>query len=322
MKKIIFLTGLFFMVLASYGQLPTGGSYTLNPRTGKFDIYVGSDSAYQSITADTVYFSGDSTYAYGDGDTIRFFVDGTEAMRLFDNGGSTQILIVAGSNTVPSIGILGDENTGIYSPSDGVLRLTINGTAEWYISGQQLTSLNGAGILDEGPTTTNPVFILNSSKETTGIGGDDDTSVSVISAGVEILNVNGGGIVVSGIMSATGNITGSMSVTLDTASTISLSASDCLNATRINNDADPIDYTLAAAAAGLIVLFYDIGGGIITLDPVDGTDTIYKNGSSVGAGHAIDSPGNVGDFVALMAIDDTRWITIGMSGKWVDGGAD
>ena len=65
-------------------------------------------------------------------------------------------------------------------------------------------------------------------------------------------------------------------------------------------------------------MFYDIGGGVITIDPVDGTDTIYLNGSTVGAGDEIDSPGNVGDFIVLMAIDATRWITMGRNGAWVD----
>ena len=120
----------------------------------------------------------------------------------------------------------------------------------------------------------------------------------------------------------TGNISGLTAFSLDTDATVILTASDCKNNIRYNDDADVIDYTLPAAAAGLVVLFYDIGGGVITIDPVDGTDTIYLNGTSVGAGDAIDSPGVVGDFVALMAIDATRWVTIGRSGVWIDGGAD
>lgn len=111
-------------------------------------------------------------------------------------------------------------------------------------------------------------------------------------------------------------------ISLDTDAAITLTADNCKNAIRFNNDADVIDYTLPAAAAGLTVMFYDIGGGVITVDPVDGTDTIYLDGTTVGAGDAIDSPGVVGNYIVLMAIDDTRWITIGRSGTWVDGGAD
>jgi len=43
------------------------------------------------------------------------------------------------------------------------------------------------------------------------------------------------------------------------------------------------------------------------------------NGISVGAGVTIDSNGDVGDFIVLMAIDDTRWITLGQVGTWVQG---
>ena len=124
-------------------------------------------------------------------------------------------------------------------------------------------------------------------------------------------------------LAATGIITGKTLVCLHTAATyIFASADSCKNAAHFNSDADPIDFTLPGAEAGLVVLFYDIGGGVITIDPVDGTDTIYLNGTSVGAGDAIDSPGDVGDFICLMAIDDTRWVTVGRSGVWTDGGAD
>ena len=125
-------------------------------------------------------------------------------------------------------------------------------------------------------------------------------------------------IIVNGRVEITGTVSGSSDLTLDTDPTVILDASDCKNKTRYNDDADVVDYTLPAAAKGLVVMFYDIAGGVITVDPVDGTDTIYLNGTSVGAGDEIDSPGEVGDFICLMAIDATRWITIGRSGTWVD----
>jgi hypothetical protein len=123
-------------------------------------------------------------------------------------------------------------------------------------------------------------------------------------------------------MSSTGQITGKTPFTLDSTGPIVLTADSCLGDIHFNNAASALDYTLPAAAIGLTVMFYDIGGGVITVDPVDGTDTIYLDGTSVGAGDAIDSPGVVGNFICLMAIDDTRWVTIGRSGTWVDGGAD
>ena len=121
-----------------------------------------------------------------------------------------------------------------------------------------------------------------------------------------------------GSVTATGNISGTTSTTLHTDPTRALSAAECRNTGHFNSDADVIDFTLPAAAAGLVVIFMDIGGGVITIDPVDGTDTIYLNGTSVGAGDEIDSPGDVGDFIALWAVDDTRWFSVGRSGTWVD----
>ena len=128
---------------------------------------------------------------------------------------------------------------------------------------------------------------------------------------------------VSGMLTVVGTITGGTLVALHTAAAVIFSDLDsCKNVAHFNNDADVIDFTLPGAAAGLVVMFYDIGGGVITVDPVDGEDTIYLNGTSVGAGDAIDSPGAVGDFICLMAIDTTRWVTVGRSGVWIDGGAD
>jgi len=250
-------------------------------------------------------------------DSVSIIAGGVEGLRVVEGSGTSQSLFSLGLEAQPSISFIGDDNLGIYRSAADVMRFSMAGNAEWLISGQ-FTSDNGAGILDEGPTTTNPVFILNASKETTGIGGDDDTQVSLISGGAEILNAGATGITVTGIVSATGNISGTTDITLDTDPTVTLTTADCRNKARFNNDADVIDYTLPGAAVGLVVIFYDIGGGVITIDPVDGTDTIYLNGTSVGAGDEIDSPGDVGDFIALMAIDATRWVTIGRSGTWVD----
>ena len=128
---------------------------------------------------------------------------------------------------------------------------------------------------------------------------------------------------IGGLLEVTGTITGGTLVCLHTVAAVIFSDLDsCKNVAHFNNDADVIDFTLPGAEAGLVVMFYDIGGGVITIDPVDGEDTIYLNGTSVGAGDAIDSPGAVGDFICLMAIDATRWITVGRSGVWIDGGAD
>lgn len=96
----------------------------------------------------------------------------------------------------------------------------------------------------------------------------------------------------------------------------------CDGDTYYNDDADAVDFTLPPAAAGLSCCFLDLAGGVITIDADDGTDTIYLNAASVGAGDAIDSPGDAGDLICVEAVDATRWVTWGRSGTWVDGDAD
>jgi hypothetical protein len=115
-------------------------------------------------------------------------------------------------------------------------------------------------------------------------------------------------------------ITGFSESTLHTAATVVLDVSDCNNELHINNDADVIDFTLPPAEAGLVVMFYDKAGGVITVDTATG-DEICLNGTDLTAGYSIDSPGAVGDFIVLFAIDGTHWVTLGQIGTWIDGGA-
>ncbi|MGI9296633.1 MAG: hypothetical protein ACR2QC_01885 [Gammaproteobacteria bacterium] len=121
----------------------------------------------------------------------------------------------------------------------------------------------------------------------------------------------------------TGTISGEVGVTLDTAATVDLStAANARGGMRINADSGVIDYTLPPAEAGLNICFYSQFASIVTVDPDDTADTITLDGTALAAGNAIDSPGTAGDFICLLAIDATNWLTLGRSGTWVDGGAD
>ena len=121
----------------------------------------------------------------------------------------------------------------------------------------------------------------------------------------------------------TGTLSGELGVTLDTTATIDLStASNARGAMRINNDNDVIDYTLPPAEAGLSICFYSRYAAVVTVD-TDGTgDLIILDGAALAAGYAIDSAGAAGDFICLACMDATRWISLGRSGTWIDGGAD
>ena len=58
------------------------------------------------------------------------------------------------------------------------------------------------------------------------------------------------------------------------------------------------------------------------VDTDNTSDTIVLDGTALTAGNAIDSPGNRGDFICLMAINTSTWVSLGRSGTWIDGEAD
>jgi len=129
----------------------------------------------------------------------------------------------------------------------------------------------------------------------------------------------------------TGTILGAINVVITTDGALSPSAAQMYGTMFIADHATATtdtDYTLPGAAAGMSACFYDNGGGTggIIIDAAAG-DEILLDGTGVGVADAIDSPGVAGDgangdFICIMAIDATYWITLGRSGTWVDGGAD
>jgi preprotein translocase subunit Sec61beta len=116
---------------------------------------------------------------------------------------------------------------------------------------------------------------------------------------------------------ASQTITGRTMVVLNTAATVVLAADSCMNMVCWNDDADAIHYTLPAASAGLVRAFGDAAGGAITIDPYDGVDYVVLNGVSAGAGSEIISDGTAGRYIVLVAIDDTRWMSLPTAG-WAD----
>lgn len=82
------------------------------------------------------------------------------------------------------------------------------------------------------------------------------------------------------------------------------------------------DVTLPTAVAGYNACWYDYnGGGVITLDANAG-DAIVLDGVTQTTADAIDSAGARGDFICLLALDATYWITLGRSGTFIPGGPE
>ncbi len=131
-------------------------------------------------------------------------------------------------------------------------------------------------------------------------------------------------------MVTTGTIRGAVNVVVTTDGALSPTAAQMYGTMFIADHATATSdttYTLPAAVAGMSACFYDNGGGTggIIIE-IDGSDVIILDGLALDAGDTIDSPGVAGDgangdFICLLAIDATNWITLGRSGTWVDGGA-
>jgi hypothetical protein len=120
----------------------------------------------------------------------------------------------------------------------------------------------------------------------------------------------------------TGTIQGATSIGLDGGSSSTLVAAQMLGTFYYYSGASGMDVTLPSVSAGLQSCFYDAnGGGVIVLDAAAG-DQIVLDGVGVGTADAIDSAGNLGDFICLLGVNDSTWINLGRSGTWVDGGAD
>lgn len=128
--------------------------------------------------------------------------------------------------------------------------------------------------------------------------------------------------VVTGSAIFSGTLQGGVMVSTNSTTTGSPIATQMLGVMYVCTNAAGCDITLPAVAAGLNACFYDNnGGGVIILDAAAG-DEIVLDGVGVGVADAIDSAGAKGDFVCILGIDTTYWLTLGRSGTFIDGGID
>jgi len=173
------------------------------------------------------------------------------------------------------------------------------------------TQATQASITTAANLTT--VGALNAGSITSGFGSIDVGASPITTSGTNT----------AGVFIATGNISGNVPILSTTSDTNSLTAVQMRGYIHINGDADAIDWTLPSAAQGLSGCFYALGNAnTMTVDPYDGTDTIWLNGTTNTAGDAIDSAAGAGDFICLVATDTTNWHSLGRSGVWTNGGTD
>ena len=132
-----------------------------------------------------------------------------------------------------------------------------------------------------------------------------------------------GGAVTATSVVSTGTISGNMAILNHTAAAVTLTAAQMRGYMHENGDADAIDWTLPDAAAGLNGCFNANGNAnTMTIDVSNSTNQFRLNGTTNGAGNAIDSAGGAGDFICMYGTDATIWNTLGRSGAFVNGGTN
>jgi hypothetical protein len=121
-----------------------------------------------------------------------------------------------------------------------------------------------------------------------------------------------------------GTLTANTLVIYTNGATDSPSADEMRGTMHVCNNAG-CDYTLpeiTTIGTGANACFYDFnGGGVVVLDAATG-DHIWLNGADNGDAQAIDSAGDIGDYICIMAISNDNWVTLDQDGVWVPGGAD
>lgn len=98
-----------------------------------------------------------------------------------------------------------------------------------------------------------------------------------------------------------------------------LTASGALGHFRVYTGGGAATFNLPAPEDGLSVCFYSATAQVVTVDVDSASTTITLDGVGLSGGDSIDSAGAAGDYICLLAISSTEWITLGRSGTWVDG---
>ena len=198
------------------------------------------------------------------------------------------------------------------------------------LAGPVLAQQSGRGLVDHIPTVSLPTC----SAATPGLFGyriyDTTTNTEVTCSESAVAWVSSGGATLG--LLTTGTIRGQVDVVVSVADTDSPAVDEMRGTMHIADNAtaaNDILYTLpeiSTIGVGASACFYDNGGGDggITLE-LDNADEFILDGTAITAGDQIDSPGVAGagtngDYICVLAIDATYWITLGRSGVWVDGG--
>ena len=301
----------------------------------KADADTGGATAYDDI--------GDpdaaTSISFGDNEGITYAtVEDTGSVFLIDNSvadlsGDTYLIDLQFADS--------DDANGFYlrclDDSDGspntVLTIGAKGsiTSDGTISSDDITitgsdlTIGSAGVklTGDGDGALTILGLGDGFDEDLTINLDDTENTAVVSSSTGVTGISFSAL----NLVTTGTILGAINVVVTTDGSESPTAAQMYGSMFIADHGTATSdttYTLPAAAAGMTACFYDNGGGTggVIVNP-DDSDVVILNGTAKTAGEAIHSPGVAGDgangdFICIMAIDATNWITLGRSGTWVE----
>lgn len=119
---------------------------------------------------------------------------------------------------------------------------------------------------------------------------------------------------------AGGTLLGLVNVIVDATTADTVTAAEMNGSFFHYTNTGAVTITLPIPVSGMSGCFYDNSAtGILTINPVDGVDTITLDGTTQAAGVDIDSAGAKGDFICLIATGVDTWLTLERSGTWITG---
>ena len=118
--------------------------------------------------------------------------------------------------------------------------------------------------------------------------------------------------IITGNITVGGTIHGGIEILSDAAAP---TAAQCYGSLNKSNGVQTV--TLPAAVVGMSILIYSDDAEVKTIAVASG-ENIWLNGVDNGDNNTIQSPGAVGDFIALVCMSTGNWYTMGQSGVWID----
>lgn len=143
-------------------------------------------------------FDGDSNTGLGRAaaDQMTLIAGGLEGLRVKKNASTVQVIVPTQDNGAePSIAF-GDGDTGIFESSDDTLIFATAGIGRCYVStnGDFMNYIDtGYGLMNEVPSSTNPVLLPYRGDQNTGIGYAGSDHLSLIAGGIQGLSIREAG---------------------------------------------------------------------------------------------------------------------------------